>query len=437
MRGLNARAAQARSRAHSALPRWPRLPGHDVLIALEAVDSDRRAGGADRGQEVDHELEIHASMIARSALKRHRSRRREATHRRHVPSRGPDSRRNRQACGTTTIGWMFTWICPSERDLVHWVVVSVSSAEVRAFERNNSPAPIRCCASAVPHRMRNMRNPSPSMLPSSGSASVDPRSTWRRGVSGLCVVTTTCMDRLASRSTSRIEPSAPGCIDASGSSMTISDGAGRCNRAECSRMHRRFRFLDDHQRRRRSLQRGQDEAQHTECPVGHAEGFELDGFGPRALLSKLQRQLVAMLLRPHVDRPGPRRFSTTRRSVSDPRPFAGSYGAHWRHSCPSERNPEPPSGSCIDRSASESIRYVRMPARKRETARKRRSPPINGSASALGSTSGAGASTSLGQLVDPLSVWRRNQSLAPSLRTTTQFSSATSKSLFLRGRRTR
>ena len=46
-------------------------------------------------------------------------------------------------------------------------------------------------------------------------------------MSGLCVVTITCMKRLACRTTSSTDPSAPGCIVNSGSSMTSTDGGGR------------------------------------------------------------------------------------------------------------------------------------------------------------------------------------------------------------------
>ena len=94
---------------------------------------------------------------------------------------------------------------------------------------------------------------------------------------------------------------------------------------------------------------------------------------------------------------------------------------------PSARNPTPPSGSCIARMAAGSIRYVRMPARKRSTGRKRLSPPTSGSARAFGSTSGTSDSTVLFQFVDPLSVKRRKESFCPSFRSTKQDSVATSK----------
>ena len=77
---------------------------------------------------------------------------------------------------------------------------------------------------------------------------------------------------------------------------------------------------------------------------------------------------------------------------------------------PSERKRVPPSGSCIARSVAGSIRYVRMPDRKRNTALKRLSPPTSGKARAVGSIAGTRESVLLFQTMEPLTVLRSNES---------------------------
>ncbi len=102
---------------------------------------------------------------------------------------------------------------------------------------------------------------------------------------------------------------------------------------------------------------------------------------------------------------------------------------------PSGRRLAPPSGSCIARSAVGSIRYARMPAKKRHAMAKRLSPPTMGNTKALGSIGGTIDSTLLFQWVEPFRVVRRNQSPVPSALRTIHDSVATSKLLPRRERR--
>ena len=128
---------------------------------------------------------------------------------------------------------------------------SNSGAGVKALERSNSPAPMRCSPRAA------------LLAGETWLTLVAPRwhvviLRWRSWIqsasrmSGLRVVTTTCMERPAWRKRSRMAPRAPGCMVASG-------------------------FLDHEERGSSMLEDRGEQAYNTERAVGHVEASNFTG----------------------------------------------------------------------------------------------------------------------------------------------------------------